>query len=115
MGEKVAARNAMKSRRVPILPGVQARLNHRRKPTKLANEIGYPVIVKASGGGGGRGMRIVHAESELAHALETASTEAAAAFKNGDVYIERYVEKTSAHRIQVLADETRRLRISWGA
>src|SRR5207248_7141981 len=59
----------------------------------------------ASGGGGGRGMRIVYSEDELAHALETASTEAAAAFKNGDVYIERYVERPRHIEIQVMADE----------
>ena len=71
----------------------------------MAREIGYPVIVKASGGGGGRGMRIVYSEDELGHALETASTEAAAAFKNGDVYLERYVERPRHIEIQVMADE----------
>ena len=72
---------------------------------KLAREIGFPVIVKASAGGGGRGMRIVRSEDELGQALETASTEAAAAFKDGSVYIERYVERPRHIEIQVLADE----------
>ncbi|MBC7992732.1 MAG: ATP-grasp domain-containing protein, partial [Rhizobacter sp.] len=65
----------------------------------------FPVIVKASAGGGGRGMRIVRTEAELGNALETASNEAAAAFKNGDVYIERYIERPRHIEIQVLADE----------
>jgi acetyl-CoA carboxylase, biotin carboxylase subunit len=105
MGEKVAARNAMKEGGVPILPGSESAIQSPDEAVELAREIGYPVIVKASGGGGGRGMRIVWAEDELAHALETASTEAAAAFKNGDVYIERYVERPRHIEIQVMADE----------
>ena len=105
MGEKVAARNAMKEAGVPVLPGSQSAIESEEEGIKLAREIGYPVIVKASGGGGGRGMRIVYSEDELGHALETASTEAAAAFKNGDVYIERYVERPRHIEIQVMADE----------
>ena len=72
---------------------------------RLAREIGFPVIVKASAGGGGRGMRIVRTESELGKALETASTEAAAAFKDGSVYIEKYLESPRHIEIQVVADE----------
>jgi acetyl-CoA carboxylase biotin carboxylase subunit len=105
MGEKVAARNAMKAAGVPVLPGSESAIESEDEGIKLAREIGYPVIVKASGGGGGRGMRIVYSEDELGHALETASTEAAAAFKNGDVYIERYVERPRHIEIQVMADE----------
>ncbi len=105
MGEKVAARNAMKEAGVPVLPGSESAIQSEEEAIKLAAEIGYPVIVKASGGGGGRGMRIVYSEDELGHALETASTEAAAAFKNGDVYIERYVERPRHIEIQVMADE----------
>ena len=105
MGEKVTARNAMKAAGVPVLPGSESAIESEDEGIKLAREIGYPVIVKASGGGGGRGMRIVYAEDELGHALETASTEAAAAFKNGDVYIERYVERPRHIEIQVMADE----------
>src|SRR3989440_2613997 len=105
MGEKVAARNSMKKAGVPILPGSEGATQSPEEGAKIAEEIGYPVIVKASGGGGGRGMRIVYSKGELAHALETASTEAAAAFKNGDVYIERYVERPRHIEIQVMADE----------
>src|SRR2546421_9487655 len=105
MGEKVEARRAMQKAGVPILPGSPQALESETEAIKIAREIGFPVIVKASAGGGGRGMRVVHSENELGHALETASTEAAAAFKNGDVYIERFVEHPRHIEIQVLADE----------
>ncbi len=105
MGDKVEARRAMKAAGVPITPGSSEALDSEEEAIKLAREIGFPVIVKASAGGGGRGMRIVRSEAELGHALETASNEAAAAFKNGDVYIERFVERPRHIEIQVLADE----------
>ena len=105
MGDKVEARRAMKKAGLPIVPGSPEALESEEEALVIAREIGFPVIVKASGGGGGRGMRIVRTESELGTALETASTEAEAAFKNGDVYIERFVEDPRHIEIQVLADE----------
>ncbi|HKQ51846.1 MAG TPA: acetyl-CoA carboxylase biotin carboxylase subunit [Pyrinomonadaceae bacterium] len=105
MGDKVEARRAMQAAGVPILPGSENPLESEEEALKLAREIGFPVIVKAAAGGGGRGMRIVRSEEELGPALETASNEAAAAFKNGDVYIERYIERPRHIEIQVLADE----------
>jgi acetyl-CoA carboxylase biotin carboxylase subunit len=105
MGEKVAARRAMQEAGVPILPGSPKALESEEEAIELAREIGFPVIVKASAGGGGRGMRIVRSEAELGPALQTASTEAAAAFKNGDVYLERFVERPRHIEIQVMADE----------
>jgi acetyl-CoA carboxylase biotin carboxylase subunit len=105
MGEKVAARRAMQEAGVPILPGSPKALESEEEAIEVAREIGFPVIVKASAGGGGRGMRIVRSEAELGPALQTASTEAAAAFKNGDVYIERFVERPRHIEIQVMADE----------
>jgi acetyl-CoA carboxylase, biotin carboxylase subunit len=105
MGDKVHARRAMQEAGVPILPGSPEPLETEEEALKIAREIGFPVIVKASAGGGGRGMRIVRSEEELGTALEAASTEAAAAFKNGDVYIERYIERPRHIEIQVLADE----------
>src|ERR671916_778304 len=105
MGDKVEARRAMQEAGVPILPGSPGPVTSGEEAKRVASEIGYPVIVKASAGGGGRGMRIVRGESEIAHAVETASNEALAAFKNGDVYIERYVERPRHIEIQVMADE----------
>ena len=105
MGDKVEARRAMKEAGVPILPGSPEPLESEEEALEVAREIGFPVIVKAAAGGGGRGMRIVRLESELGQALETASSEAAAAFKNGDVYLERYIERPRHIEIQVLADE----------
>ena len=105
MGDKVEARRAMQAAGVPILPGSPDPLESEEEALRLAREIGFPVIIKAAAGGGGRGMRIVRTEDELGHALETASNEAEAAFKNGDVYIERYIERPRHIEIQVLADE----------
>src|ERR687893_1379847 len=105
MGDKVEARRAMQEAGVPILPGSPGPVTSGEEAKRVAAEIGYPVIVKASAGGGGRGMRIVRSESEIVHAVETASNEALAAFKNGDVYVERYVERPRHIEIQVMADE----------
>src|SRR5438876_2537951 len=105
MGEKVEARRAMQAAGIPILPGSPDALQSETEALKFARDIGFPVIVKASAGGGGRGMRVVQSEKELGKALETASTEAAAAFKNGDVYIVRFVERPRHIEIQILADE----------
>jgi acetyl-CoA carboxylase biotin carboxylase subunit len=105
MGDKIEARRAMNAAGLPIVPGSQGGITSEEEGIKLARDIGYPVIVKASAGGGGRGMRIVRSEQELGKALETASTEAAAAFNDGSVYIERYIEKPRHIEIQVLADE----------
>ncbi len=105
MGDKVEARRAMKAAGLPILPGSPDPITSEEEARKFAREIGFPIIVKAAAGGGGRGMRIVRSEDELGRALEGASTEAAAAFKDGTVYIERYVEGPRHIEIQVLADE----------
>jgi acetyl-CoA carboxylase, biotin carboxylase subunit len=105
MGDKVEARRTMAAAGVPILPGSAEPIESTVEATKIAKEIGFPVIIKAAAGGGGRGMRIVRAESELESNLETAQNEALAAFKNGAVYIERYIERPRHIEIQVLADE----------
>jgi acetyl-CoA carboxylase biotin carboxylase subunit len=105
MGDKIEARRVMREAGLPVLPGSAAAITSEEEGLKLAREIGFPVIVKASAGGGGRGMRIVRSAEELGKALETASTEAAAAFKDGTVYIERYIEQPRHIEIQVLADE----------
>ncbi len=109
MGDKVEARRTMREAGVPILPGSTEPLESETEALRIAREIGFPVIVKAAAGGGGRGMRIVRTEAELGAALETASSEAQAAFKNGDIYIERYIERPRHIEIQVMADEHGRL------
>jgi acetyl-CoA carboxylase biotin carboxylase subunit len=105
MGDKVEARRTMAAAGVPILPGSPDPIESADKAKKLAKEIGFPVIIKAAAGGGGRGMRIVRSADELESNLETAQAEALAAFKNGSVYIERYIERPRHIEIQVLADE----------
>ncbi len=105
MGDKVEARRTMKAAGVPILPGSPEPIESAKEAIKLAKEIGFPVIIKAAAGGGGRGMRIVRRKEDLAINLETAQTEALAAFKNGSVYIEKYIERPRHIEIQVLADE----------
>lgn len=105
MGDKVEARRTMVAAGVPVLPGSPDAIESAEEAKKLALEIGFPVIVKASAGGGGRGMRIVRNADELESQLELAQSEALAAFKNGAVYIERYIERPRHIEIQVLADE----------
>ena len=105
MGDKVEARRTMQAAGVPILPGSPDPIESPAEARALAKEIGFPVIIKAAAGGGGRGMRIVRSEAELESNLETAQAEALAAFKNGSVYIERYIERPRHIEIQVLADE----------
>src|SRR5688572_3497000 len=105
MGDKARARRVMKKAGVPILPGSDGPIESEEKALKLAKEIGYPVIVKASAGGGGRGMRVVRAPADLAHAVKTAQQEAEAAFGVGDVYIEKYVESPRHVEFQILGDQ----------
>ncbi len=105
MGDKVEARRTMKAAGVPILPGSPDPIESTEEAARIAEEIGFPLIIKAAAGGGGRGMRIVRKANELHGQLETAQAEALAAFKNGAVYIERYIERPRHIEIQVLADE----------
>lgn len=105
MGDKVAAIKAMKEAGVPCVPGSDGPLGEDAAVNiKLAREIGYPVIVKASGGGGGRGMRVVNTEAALANAISTTKSEAKAAFGNDVVYMEKFLEDPRHIEIQVLAD-----------
>jgi acetyl-CoA carboxylase biotin carboxylase subunit len=104
MGDKARARRVMKKAGVPILPGSDGPIESEDKALKLAKDIGYPVIVKATAGGGGRGMRVVRAAGELSHAVKTAQREAEAAFGVADVYIEKYVESPRHIEFQILGD-----------
>src|SRR6185312_10808355 len=99
MGDKVSAKQAMAKAGVPTVPGSEGALPEDPKEiVKIARKVVYPVIIKAAGGGGGRGMRVVHTEAALLNAVNMTRTEAQAAFANPVVYLERYIE------IQVLAD-----------
>lgn len=104
MGDKVLARETMAKAGVPILPGSGV-VNDAEQAKKASHEIGFPLIVKASAGGGGRGMKIVEGEHDLLVAWSTARTEANAAFGNPDVYFERYVRKPRHIEIQVIGDK----------
>jgi acetyl-CoA carboxylase, biotin carboxylase subunit len=104
LGDKARARRAMRKAGVPILPGSDGPVDSEEQGLKLARDIGYPVIVKATAGGGGRGMRVVQTAEELGTALKTAQREAEAAFGVGDVYIEKYVVAPRHIEFQVLGD-----------
>ena len=105
MGDKVEAIRAMKEAGVPCVPGSGGPLgDDAAENVKIAREIGYPVIVKAAGGGGGRGMRVVHTEAALVTAIQTTKAEAKAAFGNDMVYMEKFLENPRHVEIQVLAD-----------
>ncbi|MCG6895592.1 MAG: acetyl-CoA carboxylase biotin carboxylase subunit [Thiocapsa sp.] len=106
MGDKVSAITAMRTAGVPCVPGSDGPLDDNKKRTlAIAREIGYPVIIKASGGGGGRGMRVVHSEATLLNAISLTKAEAAAAFSNDMVYMEKYLENPRHIEFQVLADQ----------
>ena len=105
MGEKEKARSAMKKAGVPILPGSDGIIASDGEALEWAKQVGFPVIIKASAGGGGRGMRIVRTEEELPVLFRQAQSEAAAAFGNGDLYMEKYVERPRHIEFQVLGDE----------
>ena len=108
MGDKVSAKNAMIASGVPCVPGSEGALpDDPAQIAKIAKKIGYPVIIKAAGGGGGRGMRVVHTEAALLHAVQTTRAEAGAAFGNPAVYMEKFLEHPRHVEIQVLADTQR--------
>jgi acetyl-CoA carboxylase biotin carboxylase subunit len=104
LGDKAKARRAMKKAGVPMLPGSDGPVDSEEKALKIAKDIGYPVIIKAVAGGGGRGMRVVKAAGELGHAFKTAQREAEAAFGVGDVYIEKYLDSPRHIEFQILGD-----------
>ena len=106
MGDKVSAKDTMKAAGVPCVPGSEGALPEDPKEiVKIARAVGYPVIIKAAGGGGGRGMRVVHTEAALLNAVATTRAEADAAFGNPTVYMEKFLENPRHIEIQVLADQ----------
>jgi len=104
MGDKSSAKDTMKKNGVPVIPGSDGVVTDIKEGAKLAEEIGYPVIIKASAGGGGKGMRIVNETFEFANAFQMAKTEAEASFNNGDVYIEKYIENPRHIEFQIMGD-----------
>jgi acetyl-CoA carboxylase biotin carboxylase subunit len=105
MGEKEKARQTMKAANVPILPGSDGVIESEGEGLEWAQTIGYPVILKASAGGGGRGMRVVRSAEELPGLYQAAQSEAANAFGNGDLYMEKFIERPRHIEFQILADE----------
>ena len=104
MGDKALARTLMKEAGLPLVPGNEAPLPNVRDAQGIARRLGYPLILKAAAGGGGRGMRVVRSDRELAAAYPVAQAEAEAAFGNGEVYIEKYLERPRHIEVQVIAD-----------
>ncbi|MDA8213445.1 MAG: acetyl-CoA carboxylase biotin carboxylase subunit [Clostridia bacterium] len=105
MGDKAVARETMIKAGVPVVPGTEGIISTEEEALKVAGEIGYPVIIKASAGGGGRGMRIAQSSADLVKSLRTARAEAEAAFGNSAVYVEKYVEEPRHIEFQILADQ----------
>ncbi|MGL4910990.1 MAG: acetyl-CoA carboxylase biotin carboxylase subunit [Romboutsia sp.] len=104
MGDKSKARETMMNLDIPVVPGSKQILKDKEEALNLANEIGYPVIIKASNGGGGKGMRIVTCESELFHSFDIASSEALSAFGSSDLYMEKFIENPRHIEVQVFGD-----------
>jgi acetyl-CoA carboxylase biotin carboxylase subunit len=104
MGDKIEAKRTAKRLGIPCVPGSEGGITDDDEAKRVAKDIGYPVIIKAAAGGGGRGMKVARTEEDLVHALQTAKTEAKAAFGDDAVYIEKYLEKPRHIEIQVLGD-----------
>jgi acetyl-CoA carboxylase biotin carboxylase subunit len=105
MGDKIRAKECVEKAGVPLVPGSNGAIENFQEAAALAEQIGYPVLIKASAGGGGRGMRLAHSATDLKDAIQTAKAEAGAAFGNNEVYMEKYIEEPRHIEIQILADE----------
>ena len=104
MGSKLAAKEAVKKYDIPMVPGIDEAITDVKKAHEIANEIGYPVLIKASAGGGGKGMRIIEKESDLESGMQRAISEATSAFGDGSVFVEKYVTSPRHIEVQVMAD-----------
>ena len=105
LGDKSNAKETMKKAGVPIVPGTEGKIEDKSETIKIAEEIGYPVIVKASAGGGGKGMKVANNEEELISSIEQAEKEAESYFGNPEVYLEKYLESTRHIEIQIIGDK----------
>lgn len=104
MGDKLAAKEAVKQYDIPMVPGIDEAVTEIKKAEQVANSIGYPILIKAAAGGGGKGMRIVNSPSQLEHQMERAISEALSAFGDGSVFIEKYITSPRHIEFQILAD-----------
>ncbi|HEY3298487.1 MAG TPA: biotin carboxylase N-terminal domain-containing protein, partial [Armatimonadota bacterium] len=105
MGDKAKAREIMQGAGVPVIPGTKGAVQNEQEAYKLASKMGYPVLIKAAAGGGGRGIRLVQNEEELAKTVKIAQTEAESSFGNPNVYMEKFIEDPRHIEVQILADE----------
>src|SRR5579871_783697 len=104
MGDKIAAKRAAKELGIPVVPGSEGGVSSDQEAAKLAHDIGFPVMIKAAAGGGGRGMKVIRSEAEMAAGLATARAESLAAFNDDTVYLEKYLARPRHIEIQVLCD-----------
>jgi len=104
MGSKLAAKEAVKAYNIPMVPGIDEAISDVAKAHEIANEVGYPILIKASAGGGGKGMRIVEREEDLESGMKRAISEATSAFGDGSVFVEKYVKSPRHIEVQVMAD-----------
>jgi acetyl-CoA carboxylase biotin carboxylase subunit len=105
MGDKATARKTVTKAHVPVVPGSDGTISDEQEAKRVADKIGYPVIIKATAGGGGRGMRVVFEPDEFVHLMRTARAEAGAAFGNPEVYVEKFIEEPRHIEVQILADK----------
>lgn len=105
MGSKLAAKDCVKNYNIPMVPGVDHAIDDIAEAKKVAEEIGFPILIKASAGGGGKGMRIVEKQEEFVEQMERAISEAVSAFGDGSVFIEKYVSSPRHIEVQVLGDK----------
>ena len=104
MGDKIKARKVAVENKIPVIPGSDSAVENQQHALKIAHEIGYPVLIKASFGGGGRGIRVAHNDISLVNSLAIAQREAKVAFKNSSIYIEKYIERSRHVEVQIVAD-----------
>jgi acetyl-CoA carboxylase biotin carboxylase subunit len=105
MGDKAQARTTVREAGVPVVPGSSDGIRDAAEAREIARELGYPVMIKAAGGGGGRGIRILHNDEQVGAAVESAASEARSAFGNGELYVEKYLEDLRHVEVQILADQ----------
>lgn len=105
MGNKLAAKEAVKAYDIPMVPGTEGAISNPEEAIKLAEEIGYPILIKASAGGGGKGMRVVNSSAEVEEQMKLAISEATSSFGDGSVFIEKYIESNKHIEVQILGDK----------